>query len=142
MAKISKHNGPSDAQTGQGMPLTDDEKAQGERRTKSAADLLRERRKLGPYLPDAGAEQVQLTPGHSDPETGEATPAEPTHLPPERPREGQEEEMQAETVTLEQPARNASREAWVNYVEALTDEDVPEDTTRAELIEMYGSPPS
>jgi hypothetical protein len=123
MAKISKHNGPSDAQTGQGMPLTDDEKAQGERRTKSAADLLRERRKLGPYLPDAGAEQVQLTPGHSDPETGEATPAEPTHLPPERPR-------------------NASREAWVNYVEALTDEDVPEDTTRAELIEMYGSPPS
>jgi hypothetical protein len=39
----------------------------------------------------------------------------------------------------EQPARNASREAWAEYVTAVYGVEVPEETTRAELIELYGS---
>lgn len=121
MAKITKHDGPSDAVTGMGDPA---------RRPPSPAEMLRARGKLGPYEQPEGEEtperQVQPEPPH-------------TFVPDDSAET--EETEEAEGEVLDQPARNASRDAWVTYVEALTNEDVPEDTTRAELIEMYGTPP-
>lgn len=136
MAKITKHEGPSDAVTGQGDPAR-------RQAAPSAAEMLRQRGKLGPYLPDVGEDQVQLTPGTTDKATGEATPPTPTTLPQsaeEIPVGGATEEAPEEEAP-EQPARNASRADWAAYVEATFGVEVPEDAKRDELVEMYGTPP-
>lgn len=140
MAKIGRLTGPSDAVTGEGL-------APRRKAAPTAADILRARGKLGPY------EKVEDTKEHEESEL-RATLAEASgDLEPyeggtaeERPQGEQVEgeapapDVDAEPEkVIEQPPRNASREAWAEYVEAITGEDVPEDTTRAELIELYGS---
>lgn len=146
MAKIGKHSGPSDEITGEGLPPR-------RKSAPTAADILRARGKLGPY-----DQPVEDTQEHLESEQRAALAEHAGDLEPyeggsaeERPQgeriEGdpaqgkpEEEDGEPKTEVIEQPARNASRDAWVTYVEALTGEDVPEDTTRAELIELYGTP--
>ena len=96
----------------------------------SPGATLQARGKLGPYpAPDDEPPVEELTDedgpdAHHD---RDAIVGEPT-----------DDDSPKDPQAPEKPRGNASRDAWVAYVEAVTAQKVPEDVTRSELIELYG----
>lgn len=96
--------------------------SRGEGASNAALDLL----------PEAVEEQV---------EAPSPAPAE-VELTVEGPVPGvtilEPDSAESDVEPAEMPARNASRDAWAQYAQDAYGVEVPETTTRGELIELYG----
>lgn len=134
MAKITRHVGPTftdeEAPPGWEHPAQRDAE---EQRARTMADELRRRGKLGPY-PDQVREAEAAAPDEEVAEGGPASEDEATGVAESEDAGPADTEGEAPR----RPAHSATKAEWLAYVRDGLGEDVPDDMTKADLIELYG----
>jgi hypothetical protein len=166
MPKISKAQGPTIEPD---LPAPEGPQTPVDQTAPTPADVLRSRGKLGPYGKGDGDEPATTDVGHGAAAYEEEDPPQEVFTERDGPegdlvnpevdeqddaaqdegktseevqKEGEVDEAPARDQAPARPAPSASRAKWAEYAERVSGEPVPEDTTKAMLVEQYGEDPS
>lgn len=141
MPKITREMGASDAQLN--PPTPEDPRTEVSPREASMRELLGDRvaprRRRDPLDEVSGdGSGDALPPMNESAHPDGAVEVEVREDAPEPKGDDTEPEDEQAGAVSPRPATTAPKSEWVAYVEARTGQRVPANTTRAELIEMYG----
>ena len=146
MPKISRAQGPTIEPD---LPAPEGPQTPVDRDHPTPADVLRQRGKLGPYGKGEGDEPATTDVGHGAAAYEEADPPQEVFVERDGPEgdlidppaDGEDEKGEATDARgdePERPAPSASRAKWADYAEKVSGEPVPDDVTKAQLVERYG----
>lgn len=136
MAKISKAQGPTIEPD---LPAPEGPQTPVDQTAPTPADVLRSRGKLGPYGKGDGDEPATTDVGHGAAAYDEEDPPQEVFTERDGPEGEPVEQDQPEVEDAPvRPAPSASRAKWAEYAQAVSGEPVPDDVTKAMLVERYG----